>query len=142
MPGTLSKVVIPAGKNALVNLAFTAESRCNEIDSSAPDWCEVRILVDGVEASPQASTFSPDTYAFDSTDRGSETEASWESHAMDRHHCIFNDKGDVAKSIPVEVQWKVTNFDGGNAPRFWLDDWSFTIELADGCRQERLKVND
>lgn len=142
LPGTLSKVVIPAGKNALVNLAFTAESRCNEPGSMAPDWCEVRILVDGVEASPQASRFGPDTYAFDSTDGGTESISSWESHAMDRHHCIFNSNSKVAKSVPVEVQWKVTNFDGGAAPQFWLDDWSFTIQLADGCRQEKLKVED
>ena len=59
LPGTLTKITIPAGKNALVNLAFTAESRCNEPGSSAPDWCEVRILVDGVEASPQASSLPP-----------------------------------------------------------------------------------
>jgi len=142
LPGSRSKVVIPAGKNALVNLAFTAESRCNEPGSMAPDWCEVRILVDGVEASPQASRFGPDTYAFDSTDGGSEGTPSWESHAMDRHHCVINSNSKVAKSVPVEVQWKVTNFDGGAAPQFWLDDWSFTIELADGCRQERLKVDE
>ncbi|MBA57122.1 MAG: hypothetical protein CMK89_21960 [Pseudomonadales bacterium] len=142
LPGSKSRVVIPAGKNALVNLAFTAESRCNEPGSAAPDWCEVRILVDGVEASPQASSFPPDTYAFDSTDGGTESISSWESHAMDRHHCVFNSKSDTAKAVPVEVQWKVTNFDGGAAPQFWLDDWSFTIQLADGCRQERLKVED
>ena len=140
LPGSATKVVIPAGKNALVNLAYTAESRCSEPGSSAPDWCEVRILVDGVEASPQASRFGPDTYAFDSTDSGTESENSWESHAMDRHHCIFNSKSDTARTVPVEVQWKVTNFDAGNAPSFWLDDWSFTIQLAEGCHQRNLEV--
>ncbi|MAR91656.1 MAG: hypothetical protein CML06_12350 [Pseudomonadales bacterium] len=142
VPGARSKVVIPPGKNVLVNLAFTAESRCNEPGSSAPDWCEVRILVDGVEASPQASSFGPDTYAFDSTDAGSESVSSWESHAMDRHHCVYNSQSKTAKSVPVEVQWKVTNFDAGPAPLFWLDDWSFTIELAEGCRREDLKIAD
>ena len=142
LPGTLTKITIPAGKNALVNLAFTAESRCNEPGSSAPDWCEVRILVDGVEASPQASSFAPDTYAFDSTDGGTESISSWESHAMDRHHCVYNSTSKVARTVPVEVQWKVTNFDGGNAPQFWLDDWSFTIEMADGCRREKLEIKE
>ncbi|RLT92184.1 hypothetical protein [Ketobacter sp.] len=142
LPGSKSRVVIPAGKDALVNLSFSAESRCNEPGSAAPDWCEVRILVDGVEASPQASSFAPDTYAFDSTDGGTESDASWESHAMDRHHCVFNSDSKTSKAVPVEVQWKVTNFDGGPAPQFWLDDWSFTIQLADGCRQERLKVEE
>lgn len=142
VPGARSRIVVPAGTDVLVNLAFTAESRCNEPGSMAPDWCEVQILVDGVEASPQASSFPPDTYAFDSTDAGSETISSWESHAMDRHRCIINSDSKVAKVVPVEVQWKVTNFDGGAAPLFWLDDWSFTIQLAKGCRQERIKVED
>ncbi len=135
LPGAATKVVIPAGQNALVNVAFSAESRCAEADSSAPNWCEMRILVDGTEASPAASTFGPDTYAFDSTDRGSETLASWESHAMDRHQCIFNSHSTTSKTVPIEVQWKVTNFDGGVAPAFWLDDWSVTVELAKGCRR-------
>lgn len=142
VPGARSRIVVPAGTDVLVNLAFTAESRCNEPGSMAPNWCEVQMLVDGVEASPQASSFPPDTYAFDSTDNGSETNSSWESHAMDRHRCIINSNSTVAKVVPVEVQWKVTNFDGGAAPAFWLDDWSFTIQLAKGCRQERLKVQE
>lgn len=142
VPGAQTRIVVPAGKNVLVNLAFTAESRCNEPGSTAPDWCEVQLLVDGVEASPQASSFSPDTYAFDSTDGGTESISSWESHAMDRHRCIINSNSKTSKVVPIEAQWKVTNFDGGAAPQFWLDDWSFTIELAQGCRQERLKVED
>ncbi len=141
LPGASTKITIPAGANVLVNLALTAESRCNEPGSTAPDWCEVRILVDGQEASPQASTFSPDTYAFDSTDRGTESVASWESHAMDRHKCVYNQNSRTAKTVPVEVQWKVTNFDGGAAPRFWLDDWSFTVQLAKGCRAEKIKID-
>ncbi len=140
LPGAKTRIVVPAGKDVLVNVAFTAESRCDEPGSVAPDWCEMRILVDGVEAAPQASSFPPDTYAFDSTDMGTETIASWESHAMDRHKCVFNRKGETNKVVPVEVEWRVTNFDGGVAPNFWLDDWSFTVELAKGCRKEQLSV--
>jgi hypothetical protein len=99
-------------------------------------------MVDGAEAAPAASSFPTDTYAFDSTDRGTETSASWESHAMDRHRCIFNGNGNATKNVPIEVEWNVTNFDGGVAPRFWLDDWSLTVELAKGCRLTRLNVND
>lgn len=135
LPGARTHVKIPAGYDVLVNVAFTAESRCNEPGSAAPDWCEVRILVDGAEAQPAASSFAPDTYAFDSTDAGSETSASWESHAMDRHQCVFNSNGRTTRLVPIEVQWKVTNFDGGAAPSFWLDDWSLTVELARGCRR-------
>ncbi|WP_020410226.1 hypothetical protein [Hahella ganghwensis] len=137
LPGAATKIVVPAGKNVLVNVAFTAESRCHEPGSVAQDWCEVRVLVDGAEAAPAASSFPPDTYAFDSTDSGSETVASWESHALDRHKCIINSQGDTAKVVPVVLEWKVTNFDGGAAPNFWLDDWSFTVELAQGCRMQK-----
>lgn len=137
LPGAKTVVYIDPGMNALVNVAFTAESRCSEYNSSATNWCEVAILVDGVEAAPAASSFPPDTYAFDSTDAGTEGTGSWESHAMDRHQCVFNAKGSAPKAVPVEVVWKVTNFDGSNAPDFWLDDWSLTVELAKGCRKER-----
>ena len=142
LPGAVTKISVPAGRDVLVNVAFTAESRCNEPGSIAQDWCEVRILVDGTEAAPAASSFPPDTYAFDSTDSGSETVASWESHAMDRHKCVFNSQSNLTKVVPVEVQWKVTNFDGGSAPDFWLDDWSLTVQLAQGCRMEKGKFED
>lgn len=142
LPGANTRVMVPAGNNVLVNVGYTAESRCDEPDSTAPNWCEVRILIDGVEAAPAASSFPPDTYAFDSTDGGSETSASWESHAMDRHKCVFNSQNDVARVVPVEVEWKVTNFDGGVAPSFWLDDWSLTVELASGCRHKRVELKD
>jgi hypothetical protein len=135
--GAETTIVIPPGKSAMVNVAFTAESSCTEINSSAGNWCEVRIIVDGIEAAPAASTFPPDTYAFDSTDSGDENLSSWESHAMDRHKCIDNSRGHVAKTVPINVDWKVTNFDGGNAPYFWLDDWSLTVELANTCRFEK-----
>jgi hypothetical protein len=137
LPGARTNIMVPPGKNVMVNVAFSAESSCSESDSTAPNWCEVRIMVDGVEAAPAASSFPPDTYAFDSTDNSTENLSSWESHAMDRHKCIYNSASHVAKSVPINVDWKVTNFDGGVAPRFWLDDWSLTIELASGCRMQR-----
>lgn len=135
LSGSKSSIIIPPGASALVNLTFTAESRCSEPDSNMGNWCEVSIQVDGQEASPKASTFGPDTYAFDSTDTGTESPYSWESHAMDRHICVTNKSTTEKKVVPVNVFWKVTNFDGGAAPSFWLDDWSFTIQLAKGCRQ-------
>ena len=76
LPGARTRIRVPAHTDVLVNVAFTAESRCNEPGSMAPNWCEVRIMVDGAEASPAASSFPPDTYAFDSTDRGSDAGCS------------------------------------------------------------------
>ncbi len=136
LKGARTELRLQPGTRTLVNVSFSAESRCNDPDGSHADWCEVRILVGGVEAEPRASSFPPDTYAFDSTDNGSESTHSWESHAMDRHRCIRVASSDAAV-IPVEVQWKVTNFDGSQPPLFWLDDWSLTVELARGCRVRR-----
>lgn len=137
LPGAKTTIFVPPGMDVLVNVSFSAESRCNEPNSTAQNWCEASILVDGAEALPAASSFSPDTYAFDSTDGGSEGVSSWESHSMNRHRCIFNRDGSTFKNVPVEVKWKVTNFDGNVAPNFWLDDWSLTVEQARGCRQTR-----
>ncbi|MBL1275163.1 MAG: hypothetical protein COB30_003670 [Ectothiorhodospiraceae bacterium] len=142
LPGAQTRIRVPAGTNALVNVALTAESSCSERYSTAPNWCEVRILVDGVEAAPAASSYPPDTFAFDSTDSGSETSTSWEAHAMDRHRCVFNASNTTDKVVPVEVQWRVTNFDGANAPQFWLDDYSLTIQLAKGCEKKQIKLTN
>jgi hypothetical protein len=113
---------------------FTAESRCSE-PGGFGDWCEVRVLINGVEAEPAASSFPPDTFAFDSPDNTGfnqgETVNSWEGHAMDRHLCVRND---TLKTIwvPVQVQWKVTNLapPAQTRPSFWIDDWSLTVEAA------------
>jgi hypothetical protein len=125
-PGGGARVVIPARRSALIMAHFTAESRCS--GGGDQNWCEVRILIGGAEGYPNASAFPPDTFAFDSTDSNTETFGSWEGHAMDRARCFRPSR--VARVIPVQVQWKVTNFDGGGAPEFWLDDKSLTIQRA------------
>ena len=80
-----------------------------------------------------ASAFPPHTYAFDSTDNGSETSVSWESHALESHRCVFNQTNST-QHIPVLVQWRVTNSAAdADKPVFWLDDWSLAIERADKC---------
>lgn len=134
LAGAKTVITVQPGTAVLVNVGFTAESRCSEFGSVEPNWCETRVLIDGVEAAPAASSFPADTYAFDSTNAGSDGTNSWESHAMDRHRCIVNNTP-TFMSVPVQVEWKVTNFGGGAAPEFWLDDWSLTIEMARGCRE-------
>lgn len=125
-PGGGARVVIPARRSALIMARFTAESRCS--GGGDQNWCEVRILIGGAEGYPQASSFPPDTFAFDSTDSDTETIGSWEGHAMDRARCVRARR--FARVIPIQVQWKVTNTDGGTAPEFWLDDKSLTIQRA------------
>jgi hypothetical protein len=135
LPNSANVIPIAPGRSALINARFHAETRCSEFDGvGEQNWCEVRIMIGGVEGYPQSSV-GADSYAFDSTDDGTETTASWEGHALERHRCITN-TGATVLVVPVTVQWKVTNF-GGDAylPNFWLDDFSFVAERSDGCAQ-------
>jgi hypothetical protein len=134
VPNASTTATVPAGATVLVNVSFDAETRC--MGGGAPtNWCELQILVGGVEANPMASTFGPDTFAMDSTDGGTEGIGSWESHAFSRHIC-FRNTASVPVNLPVAVRWRVTNF-GGPAvapPVFWVDDSSLVVELARGCQ--------
>ncbi len=132
-----TKVTIPPRSTVLVNASFDAESRCKDLAGKTDfGWCEVRILIDGSEGAPKASVFPPDTFAFDSTDGGTEGDGSWEGHAMSRHQCVKNNS-DNFKTVEVTVEWKVTNFSTGANPNFWLDDWSLVVEMSEGCQLKK-----
>lgn len=130
-------VPLAPGETALINVRFTAESRCSG-GGSVMNWCEAQVFVGSplVEADPAASLFPSDTYAFDSTDNGTETVGSWEGHALERHTCLTNHS--PAKIIvPVQVRWRIVSF-SLTPTSFWLDDWSLAIEKAEaspGCEK-------
>lgn len=129
LPGAVppdAAVPVSASVSALINVRFTAESRCSG-GNGMGDWCEVRILIGGVEADPAASAFPPDTFALDSTNNGAETTNSWEGHALERHRCVA--ATGAAMTVPVVVEWRVMSF-GAIPPEFWLDDWSLAIERS------------
>jgi len=127
---TTTTVYVPPG-DALVAARFSAESRCAEVGGTSSNWCEVRILIDGVEASPTETIIGAD-FAFDSTDNGASSLGAYRSHSMDRARCVTNSS---AATIPVtvEVEWGVTNNDGGSTPSFWLDDWTLTVTVNRAC---------
>jgi hypothetical protein len=52
VPGTLTNITVPAGKQALIVVRFAASSKCVSIPGVL---CRVRVLVGGVEASPAGS---------------------------------------------------------------------------------------
>lgn len=133
LPNAATTIFIQPNQEVLVNASFDAESRCSEAGGPGTGlvWCELRIMIGGVEGSPQAS-LSPDTFAFDSTNDGADGIGSWESHAMSRHRCIRNPTGTVM-AVPVSVDWKITNNGGVGTPDFWIDDSSLVVELARGC---------
>lgn len=133
VPGASTTIFVPPQTAVLVNVGFDAESRCSGGGTGAADsdWCELSISIGGVEGSPQASTFGPDTFAYDSTNQGAETIGSWEAHAFSRHRCVRNETNSPLP-VRVAVNWKVTNF-SSTAPEFWLDDSALVVEMSRGC---------
>ncbi|MBI5334939.1 MAG: hypothetical protein HZB72_10185 [Burkholderiales bacterium] len=130
LPGASTTIFVPPLTTALVAVGFDAETRCNG-ENGTQDWCEARILINGDEGSPQASTHGPDTFALDSTNAGGDGTGSWESHGFSRHRCIRN-PGSAPLTVRVQVQWKVTNF-GTTPPEFWLDDSTLAVQLSRDC---------
>jgi hypothetical protein len=141
VPGTLTTVFVPAGSAVLISVNFDAEARCNGGNKGTPtlaadpNWCELMVLIGGVEASPQASTTNlGDTYSFVSTDNGNATFASWRGHAMSRHRCIRNTSA-APLAVAVSMQWKIVNYSPVTAPvtEFWLDDSAMVVQMSSGC---------
>lgn len=130
LPGAETVIFVPPQTIALVNVGFSAETRCTG-SAGVQDWCELSVTVGGAEASPMASTFGSDTFAVDATDSGNATMGNWRAHAFSRHACVRN-ATDTPLAVTVAVNWKVTNF-GGVPPSFWVDDSALVVEMARGC---------
>lgn len=112
VPGATTTVFVPSGESALILARFSAESAC----SGGTGYCSVRILINGAEMDPVAGL----DFAFDSTDGGRETAASWESHSMDRSRVVG------PGTYTIVVQRATTS----SATTLRLDDWSLTVERA------------
>lgn len=131
VPGTLTNIFVPPQTAVLISVDFSAEAACYG-GGVQPNWCELQVLIGGVEGAPQASTFAGDTYAFASTDNGAATSASWRGHALSRHRCIRN-ASNAALQVPVVVQWKVVQF-GVDTSAFWLDDSALVVQMSRDCQ--------
>lgn len=130
LPGAETVIFVPPQTIALVNVGFSAETRCTG-PVGYQDWCEMAITVGGAEASPMASTYGGDTFAVDATDTGAASAGNWRAHAFTRHACVRNTT-DAPLAVTVAVNWKVTNF-SGTPPLFWVDDSALVVEMARGC---------
>ncbi len=105
LPGATTTVT--AAKNGLIVIRFGAESNCFGVTSG---YCSVRVLVDGLEASPIR-----DRPVFDATDDGGS-----DSRAIERSF------DGVAKGPhEVTVQWAAV---GGRDMRFHMGAWHLTVE--------------
>ena len=130
LPGAETVIFVPPQTVALVNVGFSAETRCTGA-LGLQDWCEMSITVNGAEASPMASTYGGDTFAMDATDSGAASAGNWRAHAFTRHTCVRNTTN-APLAVTVAANWKVTNF-GGTPATFWVDDSALVVEMARGC---------
>ena len=119
LPGMSATIRVPAGRQALVMVRFSAETACYG-GGATYNWCIVEVRVDGVEASPGDGA----DFALDSTDNGTETFASWESHSTDRSIVVGEGKH------TVQVLGYVTDFTGSGTQTFWTGERSMTVERA------------
>jgi hypothetical protein len=119
LPGMSATIRVPAGRQALVMVRFSAETACYG-GGATYNWCIVAVRVDGVEASPGDGA----DFALDSTDNGTESFASWESHSTDRSIVVGEGKH------TVEVLGYVTDFTGSGTQTFWTGERSMTVERA------------
>ena len=107
-----TSITVPAGQTAVIVARFTGESMC-----TGGSWASVRLVLDGSEMSPVVGT----NFAFDSSDLGTETSSSWESHAVERF------EGDVgAGTYVVKAQVSV------GCTTFRIDDWTLVAEARLG----------
>ena len=91
VPSTLNTLFVPPQSKALVSVDYCAETACGDGGAGNPNWCELMVLIGGVEGSPQASTTClGDTCAFASTDKGAASSASWRGQPLSRHRCVRN----------------------------------------------------
>src|SRR5262249_26069779 len=92
---TVTYIVLPGmsvpltitGNRKLVLASFGAEAACYGGDRDSPDWCVTRIIARtgaGAIIPLQPNAGDGTDFAFDSTDRGTETDASWEQKQMTR----------------------------------------------------------
>jgi hypothetical protein len=118
VPGMKTTISVPAGRRALLDIRFSAETACYGGTSS--DWCIAEILVDGVEASPGDGR----DYALDSTDNSTETGASWEGHAMERVIVVGPGRH------VVKVIGGVTDFNATGSQTFWTGERTLVVDRS------------
>ena len=114
LPGSLVRVSVPNGRTALLTARFSAQSVCTE--GTGTQYCQVRVLFDGQPGSPS----STEGDIFDSTDGGTESFGSYESHAIDRFQTV--DEG----IHTVEVQTSVSSA----KTQLLLTNWALIVERS------------
>jgi len=115
VPGT--STTIHLDHKALILARFSGESSCNDnpVGSSNAGFCQVRIMIGGMEAQPAVGT----NFDWDENLAGTGA-APHHAASMDRS------RGVLAGDVPVVVQYRTSNA----RTSIGLDDYSLTIEAA------------
>jgi len=127
---TLTATSLSLAGTSLLQATFSGESACYHSTTAADgsDWCTLRIMVCGPAGCTEMNPVAGNNFAFDSTDGGRETFASWESHSISRFsNCLG------AGTYRVLVQVAVVDNAPVAPPTFWLDDWTLSVERMNGC---------
>lgn len=125
LPGMSAPLTIGGTARKLVLATFGAEAACYGGDKGSPDWCVTRIIArTGTGAIVPLQPYAGDgtDFAFDSTDRGTETDASWEQKQMSRGRVL------APGTYKIEVEARVKRF-GVATPTFWTGERALTIQV-------------
>lgn len=115
---------LKAGERALVVSNVSAETDCNGTTPTNGQWCEARVLLNGVEGSPIAA--EPHSFAFDSVAGGSQ---NWQAHA-------FNRGWEVRCGVSTGCQYKYvvqTKMHNSTVTGMWLDEVAAHIRVTIGA---------
>jgi hypothetical protein len=116
LPDAELGIDVPEGTDAYVIARFTAESSCYGLG-----YCRVRLMIDKEDDGTYVEMLPAEggDYGFDSTDNGTETSSSWESHSVERYATV---SGGCSCSVIVE---RSTSSASGT---FETDDWILVTE--------------
>ncbi|HSX02058.1 MAG TPA: hypothetical protein VLI05_01955 [Candidatus Saccharimonadia bacterium] len=118
-----TSVTVPRGRSALAVVKVDAEVTCTTTNAADSQWCQGRVLINGLEGQPTAP--EPDSFAWSNSQVDPN---AWESNAFSRTaylSCPANSNTTVC-TFPVKVQ--VRNHGTGLTNR--VDDATYDMSLT------------
>ena len=114
VPGMKITHYLPKTQNEMLLITVSAFTKCDDTDGPVDVWCEIRVLVDGVECNPGGRTI------FDSAPASSNDGNAWASHT---HQFVC--KRDRQGNHPIQLQFRVDQ-----SGKFWLDNVVMSVQAA------------
>jgi hypothetical protein len=117
------EVTITTSKVQLVVATFGAESACYGGDVGQLDWCSIRIVANASRLMQPADGDGAN-FAFDSTDNGTRSFASWQQHQVTRALKLR------PGTYKIHVQARVVRF-GTAVPNFSIGERTLLVQVID-----------